>query len=281
MYKHYCKKIDATFMEWGCYIPKEYIKDFLAGKTLRLGESRDVNIKWDNREYPVKLYYKNKRGQPYHWIDWANNRELLNKIRKTFIQSYIAIKSQKEKFWHNKKAKKQYRTNLLAGQQEVIIFTPKNSKQIEAKTFIRIENEWNHLFQRLAEANVSGWIFDKKNRDYLIQKSTNWIKAKDFNKHKDNANVIYYLAHTKRKLLYIGKAQILGKRVMLGRKHQNMPEDWDLFKYDIVRPEFSNILERIEDHTIRSFASILKNTQNYNSLQIGGYTLVNSNWKKL
>ena len=57
--------------------------------------------------------------------------------------------------------------------------------------------------------------------------------------------------------------------------------DWDKFKYDIIRPEFSHILERIEDHTIRTVASILKNKKNYSSLNIGDYRLVNNTWKKL
>ena len=94
-------------------------------------------------------------------------------------------------------------------------------------------------------------------------------------------NVIYYLVNTKKKLLYVGKAENLGKRVKPRRKHQNMEEDWDLFRYDIIRPEFSKILERIEDHTIRSFASILNNTKNYPSLGLSNFKLVNSNWKKL
>lgn len=60
-----------------------------------------------------------------------------------------------------------------------------------------------------------------------------------------------------------------------------MPGDWDLFKYDIIRPEFANILERIEDHTIRTVASIIQNNKNYSSLKLGDYVLVNDKWKKL
>ncbi|MFA5015648.1 MAG: hypothetical protein WC549_08935 [Actinomycetota bacterium] len=57
--------------------------------------------------------------------------------------------------------------------------------------------------------------------------------------------------------------------------------DWDRFKYDIIRPEFSSILERIEDHTIRTIASILKNNNDYPSLGISEYKLVNTKWKKI
>mgnify|MGYP001327972958 CR=1 FL=1 len=113
---------------------------------------------------------------------------------------------------------------------------------------------------------------------YLISKSTNWIKVKDFIKHRNAVNVIYYLANKQKKTLYIGKAENLGKRVKPGKKHMNMDGDWDLFKYDIVYPEYANILERIEDHTIRSFASILKNNNKYSSLELSAYKLVNKNW---
>jgi len=60
-----------------------------------------------------------------------------------------------------------------------------------------------------------------------------------------------------------------------------MPGDWDRFKYDIVKPDYLPILERIEDHTIRTVASLLKNDQGYSSLNLSEYTIVNSNWKKL
>ena len=60
-----------------------------------------------------------------------------------------------------------------------------------------------------------------------------------------------------------------------------MNAGWDVFRYDIIKPEYSNILDKIEDHTIRAFASILKNKKNYPSLELSSYKLVNSNWRKL
>ncbi len=54
-----------------------------------------------------------------------------------------------------------------------------------------------------------------------------------------------------------------------------------LLDEDIIRPEFANILERIEDHTIRTIASILKNDNNYPSLGVGEYRLANIKWKKI
>lgn len=282
MYKPYYKKIDRSMLDWGFTIPKDYTNDFLAGKDIPLGESRKIFLYWDNSKYAVKLWHVNRRKcNPVYQLRWDNNKDFLKKFRKTFIQSYVNLKSQKELFDITRKKKKHFRTKLEGGEQEVIVFHPINKETIKCKVFIKIENKWNTLFQRLAEENVFNWVFNKTAKQYLIQRSTYWTNVKDFTRHQNASNVIYYLVHTKRKLIYIGKADILGKRVKPGRPHQNMPGDWDIFKYDIIRQEFSNILKRIEDHTIRAYAAILKNNKNYPSLNIGDYTLINSNWKKL
>jgi len=277
----YYKKVDRSMMDWGLTLPRDYIKDFECGENVSLGSSRDIEISWDNKIYSAKICHVNRKNySSVHQIRWDNNKELLKKLRKTFIQSYVILKSQKEFFDVSKEEGKHFRTDLTGGQQEVLILKPLTPKKIKFEIFIKIENEWNVLFERLAEENVFGWAFDK-NKKYLIQRSTNWIKVQDFNKHLNALNVIYYLANTKKKLLYVGKAEILGNRVKPGRQHQNMPSDWDIFRYDILRPEYSNILERVEDHTIRALASLLINTKDYPSLELSTYTLVNSNWKKL
>jgi len=265
-------------MDWGFTIPKYYAKDFEAGSLVKAGTSRKIQLIWDNKKYDVKLCHVKRTNYPsVYQMRWDNNTEFLNKLRKTFIQSYIILKSQKELFDVKKEGSKHFRTKE---HQEAMLFYPIDSKTIKAEVFIKIENEWNTLFRRLTEENVFGWLFSK-DKKYLISRSTNWMKVKEFKKHINAINVIYYLANTKKKLLYIGKANTLGKRVKSGRDHQNMSGDWDLFKYDIIKPEFSNILERIEDHTIRTIASILRNSKKYPSLGLEGYKLVNLNWKKL
>jgi len=281
MRRPYYKKVDRSMMDWGLTIPQDYVKDFESHSKLRSGSRRDIEIIWDNKIYPAKLcHVKRTKYEPVYQIRWDNNKSLLKKLRKTYIQSYVILKSQKELFDIEKEKGEHFRTQLSGGQQEVLILQPLSSKKIKFEVFIRIENGWNVLFERLAEENVFGWLFDKK-RKYLISRSTQWINVKDFQKHANAVNVIYYLANTKKKLLYIGKAEILGNRVTPGRDHQNMSGDWDKFRYDIVKLEYANILDKIEDHTIRSFASVLKNKKNYPSLEIGSYVLVNSNWKKL
>ena len=278
MHKPFYKKIDRSMLEWGLTFPEEYIKDFEGRVPVKLGHSRPVEVIWDKKKYSVRLSnVKRKKYKPVLQLRWDNNKELLAKLRKTFIQSYVISKSQKELFDIDKKGKKYFRSKFL---QEALKIRPINYRRIQFDIFIKVETEWNHLFERLAEENVFGWLFDK-DKKYLISRSVNWQDIGVFNNHANAVNVIYYLANTEKKLIYIGKAETLGKRVRPGRKHQNMPADWDKFRYDIVKPEYSNILDKIEDHTIRAFASILENTKKHPSLKLGKFKLANSNWRKL
>lgn len=277
----YFKKIDRSLLEGWVIIPKEYWADFLHGESITPSTSRDIKIKYKNKSYKAKLYHVNRKGTSnVYQLRWDSDKELLAVIRKDFINSYVILKSQKELHENTSGGEKKFRGHLNAGNQEVVTLKSFSADEIHIEPFIKIKTEWNTLFERLADANVFGWIFEK-DKKYLISRSTNWYSYRDFSKHADQVNVIYYLANTSKKLLYIGKAEILGNRVKPGRDHQGMPGDWDKFRYDIVKPEFSNILERIEDHTIRSFASILKNTKSFSSLELSAYTLVNKNWKKL
>jgi len=269
-------------MDWGFTVPNNFIDKFLFGETLLPGNSKTKFLIWGKKKYEVKLAHVNrKKHKSVYQIRWDNNRDFLYRLRQTFVQSYVILKSQKELFDIEQGEKKHFRTKMAGGQQEVVIFLPISADEIKVKEFIVIENEWNTLFQRLVRENVFGWVFDKSDKEYLIQKSTNWISVNDFQKHKNAVNVIYYLAKTDEKLIYIGKAEKFWERVIPGRKHQNMPGDWDIFKYDIIRPEFANILQRIEDHTIRTIASIRVNNKKYSSLGIGDYKIVNDTWKKL
>lgn len=282
--KPYYKKIDRSFFEWGIIIPKEYEYDFLYGEVIPLGSSREIDIIFKKKKYRAKLYHVNRKtAAPVYQLRWDTDRGLTNSFRHEFIHSYVILKSQKElhgkKKFHDTEIKK-FRSNLSGGQQEVVSIRPISTNSIQIEPFIQIHTEWNELFTRLADNNSFENIFSENN-DYLIQKSTNWISVDDYYKHESELSVVYYLANTSKKLLYIGKADNFGSRVKPGRQHQEMPPDWDLFRYDIIKPEYVHLLERLEDHTIRSFASVLSNKNGFSTLGIGEYTLVNKKWKKI
>ena len=272
------KKVDRALLKWGTVIPKKLVKYF-EGKTKikpGKGNARDVKVLLNRKEYSAKIrYVKRSNGGSYYYLRWDFDRDLLNKLREIFIQSYVITENQRRLNNLKKKEGHKFRSYLRGGQQEVLEITSMNTRTIKLIPFIVIENDWSDLFKELARENVFGWFFDINNDRHLISKSEKWRRVRDFDNHRNAVNVIYYLAHTRKKLLYIGKARILGKRVIPGEKHQDMPGDWDKFRYDIIKPEYSKFLGEIEDHTIRSFASILKNRGHYRGLNIGDYELVN------
>jgi len=144
-------------MDWGLTIPKEYVDDFEAGNPVKLGSSRGIIIIWDKKKYFARLCHINRRkAKPVYQVRWDSDRDLLKKLRKTFIQSYVILKSQKELFDIEKEKGKHFRTSLSGEQQEVLIFRPLNKKEILCEVFIKIDNNWNTLFERLADENVFG-----------------------------------------------------------------------------------------------------------------------------
>lgn len=276
MRMNFYKKIDKSIFRYGTTIPKEYVNDFTQGQPLKSGESRDVKLHWPKKHmtFKAKLTHvaiKNAT-QPYQ-LRWDGNSDLLLELKKEFIQSYLAIESRSYQF---KIEGKYYITDLLAGNQEVLVFKPINSTEIDLETFIQINTPYDSIFKRLVEENVFGWL-SKTNRDYLITKSTPWYKSTDLLKHADARYVIYYLIDQTKKEIYIGSAETLGDRVRIGR-----PEipGWDIFRYEIIHPDYHHSLRRIEHHVIGAFSRFFNNNGKVSFLPVSDYKLINKNWSK-
>lgn len=267
----YYKKIDKSVFYYGITIPVRYRDGFLQSKEIDKGTSRPVKIKWNKKFYDAYLInVDRKQTSPVLQLRYDSNIELLNELKTTFIQSYIAIESQ---FFN--KSKKQ-RTKLDGGNQEVLIFKPINETEIEIKTFIQVQTPYDNLFKRLVEENVFGWL-SKTNSDYMITKSTKWFDISDLPKHLEAAYVVYYLIDENSKYIYIGSAIRLGDRVKPGR--HEIP-GWNKFKYEIVHPNMHHMLRRIEFHSINAFAYFFENKGNIETYSVSNYKLVNKNWSK-
>jgi hypothetical protein len=274
MVLEYYKKIDKSFFDRGITIPNKYISVFLQGKKIKIGTSRKIKLKFVGKLYDASMLFVNRSGaKPVYQIRWDQNIDFINILKKEFIQTYFVIKSQE---FDSRLANEYYITNLLGGNQEVIILKPINKDIIELETFIKISTPYDNIFKRFVEENVFGWL-SETNRDYLIVKSTKWFAKDEIVHHEDTPYVVYYLIDEKNKELYIGSATRLGDRVKIGRKE--IP-GWNIFKYDIIHPQYHHLLRRIEFHTIGAFASLMKNNGNINYFGISDYKLVNKNWSK-
>lgn len=269
----YFKKVDKSFFNYGITIPRDYVDIFLCGEPIVLGTSREISISFKNNKYDSRLNHVNRRGaSDVYQIRWDKNYELLSDVRKEFIQSYFAIINQN---FHAKKENKYFVTNLLGGNQEVVVFRPVNKQEINLETFIKIETPYDEIFKALVDQNVFGWLSEVK-EDHLIYKSTKWLSISELYQHEDIGFVVYYLLDEMNKELYIGSARRLGDRVKPGRSE--IP-GWNMFRYEILHPLFHKNLREVEYHSIMNFARMMKNDGNLTSVALSDYRLVNKDYK--
>jgi hypothetical protein len=272
----YYKKVDKSLFRYGITIPNKKLNEFTFEKIPKPGTSRPVTLFWRKKrtKYDASLLnVKRSSGQPVCQLRWDHNEKLKLTLKKEFIQSYLAIVSRD---YENTIAGKYYKTDLLGGNQEVLIFRSLNSKEIELETFIKIETPYDNTFRRLVDEDVFGWL-SKNDNDYLITHSTPWYNKKELAKHKDANHVVYYLLDDRQKEIYIGSAIKLGDRVKEGRKE--IPA-WTKFKYDIIHPKYRHLIRRIEFHTIRAFSGFFQNNGNVKHFPVSTYKLVNKKWPK-
>lgn len=129
------------------------------------------------------------------------------------------------------------------------------------------------LFKQFISSHVLKEMENKilEKRDFKFIKE-NWQPRSKFKTLIEKNNIVYYLIDTKNKLLYIGEAEHT-KRIAQFRKE--LP-DWDFFRIDLL-PSWLTRQQRLEIERliIRSFASVLPNNKNIDSMKISDYKLLN------
>lgn len=129
----FCKKVDRALLKWGTVIPKRLVKYF-EGKTKikpGKGNARDVKVLLDRKEYSAKIrYVKRSNGGSYYYLRWDFDKDLLNKLREIFIQSYVITENQRRLNNLKKKGGRKFRSYLRGGQQEVLKIIPVNKKRL-------------------------------------------------------------------------------------------------------------------------------------------------------
>ena len=85
-------------------------------------------------------------------------------------------------------------------------------------------------------------------------------------------NVIYMLIDTKNRLLYIGEAIDLVKRLL--QRYPSIPH-WDHFRYDVLPDSLAQFRVALERMLIRGFATLLDNKKGISNIQISDYRLAN------
>ena len=140
------------------------------------------------------------------------------------------------------------------------------------------------LFKRMAGSPALMVMQDQLlGKSGVIMRKSKWKARKELDFEIGAKNVIYTLVDTKNKLLYIGEAEDLQKRVKADRKVDNHPTivNWDKYRYGILPSVGNKKKDRenrisIERMLISDLASLLQNDKIDDTLDISEYRLVNA-----
>lgn len=271
----YCVKLNKTMLENGkITIANDEINSLIDVSNWELGHKEEVILKFNNNDYRGTIAYKNRsRGNPYYQLSY---RKDLNKaLKKEFIHTFLAIKTETIPY----DERSQYHITTDQINREVLKFKSNEDGTIDLIPFLKMKTEYDEFFKKIIQWNILD-LNDSNNEELtedIIQYSSDWIPIGDLTKHKDAKNAVYYLLDSESKEIYIGCCDVLGTRVKPKRKE--IP-GWNMFKYEIIKPRYWSIKEKIESHSIRAFASFLENGAHEPYFKISEYKLKNRNWAK-
>lgn len=148
-----------------------------------------------------------------------------------------------------------------------------DNRKFHFVAYYRQEPSFPNLFARLigspAIARVADEVADKK-KDKIYKQD--WKERKELEYEIGATNVIYHLIDTNNKLIYIGEAADLVKR--LYQKYPTIPK-WNYFRYNVLPENLSSFRVTLERMMIRDFAALLENKRDIEAIKLSDYKLAN------
>ena len=129
------------------------------------------------------------------------------------------------------------------------------------------------LFKRLSKSPALKKIDDALNQKEMLRiHKQDWRPREEFETEVGADNIIYMLADTTSKLLYIGEAQNLIRRLRSGHP---IIKNWDKYRYDVLPDTLAPYRIQLERILIRAYAATFTSTKALSSLGVSEYKLVN------
>ena len=270
-----------TFFYYGFTLQKslypEYIKHFKLTKKQGI---KPLKLKIKNKIYDAKIRLvsidnsstslkRSKTKYPVRdvvQIYWQNEQDTLKALRKLMIYSYAST-----------------RNKATPKIKELLEFVHSEKNTFRIKVLSKQETDFDEMFYFLEDKNLFAFWEDSKKKNQkdklFVSYSEKWLKKSDLKKYSSRNNVVYILNNKKDNQLYIGKANNFGNRVKENSSRVAMPE-FDSFLFFELHPEYSFLLNEIENYSIRLFASIFSNMVKVKGLDLDKMKLVNKQIKK-
>jgi len=257
-YQEYIKHFDLSISDRTKPI-KLQIKNNVFDAKIRL-VSIDNSGKSKNRssvEYPVREVLQ---------IFWENELDTLKALRKLMIYSYASTRN---------KAKPKLK--------ELLEFVHKDDNTFRLKILSKQETDFDEMFYFLEDKNLFAFWEDSKNKKpkdkLFISYSERWLDKSELKKYASRSNVVYILNNKNESQIYVGKANSFGNRVN-DKSTRVAMDEFDSFLFFELHPEYSFLLDEVENYSIRLFATIFSNLVNVKGLNLDRMTLVNKQIKK-
>ncbi|MFO7881757.1 MAG: GIY-YIG nuclease family protein [Kosmotogaceae bacterium] len=250
---------------WG--IPKNF-----SDVTSRKDERSEVIISFGGLEYNGWLTVtKKRRATPYYRL-WYS-KALQYKIKESFPMSFMRNierrlrRKKAEKYEHIKIEKDipfwEFLDIEYDLENRIFVFTPYYT---QIPTF-------PELFKNMLGSPVLHKIYeeleDKKRVKIFAQ---DWKPRDLYETELGAENVIYFLIDTDNKLLYVGEASNLIKRLSQG--HSSIPH-WDYYRYECLPNKLEKHRLALERMLIRNYATLFKNKKDIPHQDVSGYRLAN------
>ncbi len=266
------KKVDSTLLNqqqtplpvwilelWkhnGLSVPttKEKLKEFL--------------VKMDGGLFSSSITSRRKKNNYQYYLSFDN--ELGEKLKRIFLMSFMrSIEAELS----GKKNHQHIEATIPFWEFLDIEYIP-STQAFKLTAHYTIPPQFPNLFAQLSSSAALKAVAMSAN-DHVELKihKQGWRSREHYKQEIGAFNVIYTLIDTKEKLVYVGEAKNLKKRLDSGHPEIS---NWNFYRFNVL-PRGMNNRNRLELErmAIRDLASLLPNEKNQDLIEISSFKLVN------
>ncbi len=268
------KKVDSSlFYQKETVIPKWVrrvwnLDQLFTGLKDKKRRILNISIHFNQKQYggQVRLTWHKKRPDPVYRLSFGD--DLNTELKEVFLMSFMRDIEKRLR----PKESSNIEINIPFWEFLDIEFDG-DSKTAQMNAHYTQVPTFPELFRRLTYSPILKRIDDElsDNLSSRIHKQ-DWRPRKELEAEIGVENVIYMLIDTKEKLLYIGEAKRLVKR--LQEKHPTI-ENWNFYRYDVIPQALGKFRVDLERMVIRNFATVLPNKRDIKSMAISDFRLAN------
>ena len=263
------KKVDSSLLKTSETPIPNWLHSVWSISLLDISKQLQVDILFNKKRFSGKLRWT-KNGPNSKQLRFSFESGLGDLLKEEFLMSYM--RSLEGDIRKSKNMPSDLEKEIPFWEFIDIEF------DVEKKTFYftnhySISADFQYLYSAIKQSQVLHLIDEQHNFSKSKIFKSDWLDKKELKNNLDVKNVIYYLIDKENKEIYIGQANSLTQRLSGSR---NEIPNWTHYRFDKLPNTFSErdrvLLERF---LIRGYASLLKNSESIESINISDYVLKN------